>query len=143
MKIMKKLLLSISAVSLVSLSLFAQTTVVLPWNQYGTATDFQKQSAIALSGTYVAHVGDIITVTMAGTSDFDMDKLQVTVVNLAPPSYWTQLANFDSLTAPKAGVPFNVTVNDTITDAYVLKAGGVFSNFSAAGTFNVTLDGTS
>ena len=113
---MKKITLSIFAALAMSFGSFAQT-VVLPWNSYGTPNDYQYQDKTILPANYQAKVGDIIHVHIAGTSNFDLTAFQAAAVDVAPPSYFTQLSNFKSFGTVTGGTPFDYSTDLPVTAA--------------------------
>ena len=113
---MKKTLLSISAIILFGMGAIAQT-VTMGWNSYGTprpSVFYQAKDASQVS-TYTPEVGDVLTVTIAGTANQDISDFQVALVDDAPPSYWTELAGFKSLGNVTAGTPFSFEVDLDVT----------------------------
>jgi hypothetical protein len=138
---MKKTLLSISAIVLFGLGAIAQT-IVMPWNQYAAGTpiiDYQGKDASLLT-TYEAAENDVITLTVAGTSNQDISNFQVALVDDRPAvSYWDELAGFTELGPVTAGVAFNFEVTITVAkDA--AGVGGTFQKLVFDGK-NATLAG--
>lgn len=119
---MKKVLLIIAAALTFGLGAIAQT-VTMPWNQYGSGSpiiDYQGKDASKVS-TYTPAVGDVVTVTIAGTSNQDIASFQVALVDDAAPSYWTELAGFKALGPVTSGTPFSFSVDLTVTQTGVPK----------------------
>jgi hypothetical protein len=118
LKFMKKVLLTITAGLLIGFGAFAQTIVSMPWNQYAGAPkiEYQGKDATKVS-TYVPAVGDVVTVTIAGTSDQNITGFQMALVDDAAPSYWTELAGFKPLGTGSvtAGVAFSFIVDLAVT----------------------------
>ena len=84
----------------------------MPWNQYAAApkTAYQGKDASKVS-TYTPAIGDVVTVTIEGTSNQNITGFQVALVDDAPPAYWKELAAFGTLGDVTAGVPFSFTVD--------------------------------
>jgi len=132
---MKKVLLSISVAVLFCFGAIAQT-IEMPWNQYGGGDPviaYQAKDASKVT-TYTPQVGDVVTVTIAGTANYDISQFQVAVVDDAPPSYWKELAGFKSLGNVTAGTPFSFTVDLTITQTGSPKIVFDGKNATLAGT---------
>jgi hypothetical protein len=137
LKFMKKVLLTITAGLLIGFGAFAQTIVSMPWNQYAGAPkiEYQGKDATKVS-TYVPAVGDVVTVTIAGTSDQNITGFQMALVDDAAPSYWTELAGFKPLGTGSvtAGVAFSFTVDLAVTATGTPKIvfGGTNATFAGA-----------
>lgn len=112
---MKKILFSIAACVLISLGVNA-VNISMPWNEYAAApkTAYQAKDASKVS-TYTPQVGDVVTVTIAGTANQNINSFQVALVDDAPPSYWTELAGFKALGTVTKDVPFSFSVNLNVT----------------------------
>lgn len=117
---MKKLLILTVAVVFYSFSVVAQT-IVLDWNQYAAGTPnyaYQTKISNKLEATYQAKKGDLITIHIAGTSDYDLSKLNVVLVDDQPPAYWKELSAWGTLGATTAGTAFDYTATISVsTDA--------------------------
>lgn len=108
---MKKILLSLSAL-LLSVGLIAQTTVDIPWNQYGSGSpiaDYQGKEVAKLA-SFTPTVGDIVSVTIKGTSNENITDFQLVLINDdAANEYWKELSDFVGLGNITAGEQFDFT----------------------------------
>lgn len=116
---MKKTLLSLFAIALFSIGAIAQTgTVTLPWNAYGEPRPsifYQGKDASKVTD-YTPEIGDVITVTIAGTANQDISDFQVALIDDAPPAYWKELAGFQTLGSVTAGTPFSFEIDLNVKD---------------------------
>lgn len=110
------------------LGLFSQTTVKLPDNtQYGSANSFQAKITSLIPTDYQAKVGDLITVKIAGTSDYDLTNFQLVFSDTREVvSYWNELSGWKSLANVSAGVAFDYST----TVAMTKDAAGAGSSFN-------------
>jgi hypothetical protein len=99
----KQLLLFITL--FVSVGLFAQTTVSMADNtQYGDPDSFQAKVTDIIPTDYEAKTGDLITVNIAGTADYDLTNFQLVFADTrAAVSYWDELSGFKALGDVTAG----------------------------------------
>lgn len=114
---MKKTLLSLFAIALFSIGAIAQT-ITLPWNSYGSGDpviNYQGKDASKVA-TYTPEIGDVITVTIAGTANQDITGFQVALIDDAPPAHWKELAGFKTFGSVTAGTPFSFEVDLNVTD---------------------------
>src|ERR1035437_9170349 len=111
---MKKILLSITAGLLVSFSLFAQTAVSLTANPSpGNLDDYSGSITSVIPSTYLAKTGDIITVHVAGTANYDLTQLQV--VFLDPSVSYRELSGYITLGVVTANTAFDFTTKVVLT----------------------------
>src|SRR5690554_1177405 len=130
----KQLLLFITL--FVSVGLFAQTTVSMADNtQYGDPDSFQVKVTDIIPTDYEAKTGDLITVNIEGTADYDLTNFQLVFADTrAAVSYWDELSGFKALGDVTAGTAFDFSVTVAITK----DAAGAGSDFC-----NLVLDGVS
>ena len=122
---MKKITFTFFTFFAVTFGILAQT-VILPYNQYGGANDYQFQNSSLIPADYQAKVGDVITVHVAGTANYDMTAFQAALVDTrAVVSYWDPLSDFKSFGTVTVGTPFDYTVNLLVTKA----AAGIGSTY--------------
>ena len=107
---MKKVLLLIAAGLLTSLGLFAQTTISLMPNPYGTADDFNAPNTSVFPSTYTTpKAGDILTLTVKGKSNYDITQLQA--VCLGNGSSYVELSGYTTIGVVTANTEFNFSVD--------------------------------
>lgn len=97
---------------LVSQACTSTTNLILNYNQYGYANGYQLQETSKVPSDYQAQVGDIITINIAGVSDYDITDLKVGIVDTRQEAmWWTQLSVFPTLSEYiVAGEPFDLSV---------------------------------
>ena len=143
----KKLLLSLTL--FIGFSLFAQTTVKMMDNtQYGPANSFQAKVNSIIPADYEAKNGDIITVTIAGTSDYDLSNFEAVFVDTREvAAWWTELSGRGALDDVTAGTSFSYSIplvinNDAAgagSDFFKLAFEGLSPSAIAASATEVTL----
>ncbi len=106
----KKLLLSLTL--FIGFSLFAETIVKMADNtQYGPANSFQAKVNSVIPADYEAKNGDIITVTIAGTSDYDLSNFEAVFVDTREVvAWWKELSGRGALADVTAGTPFSYSI---------------------------------
>src|SRR5690554_286633 len=111
----KQLLLFITL--FVSVGLFAQTTVSMADNSAnGTANSFQAKVTDIIPTDYEAKTGDLITVNISGTADYDLTNFQVVFVDTRESAgWWDELSGFKALGNVTAGTAFDFSVTVAIT----------------------------
>lgn len=131
---MKKHLLILFISIIASAGIYAQEIVKMPDNtQYGAANSFQAKIASIIPSDYQAKTGDVITVDIAGTSDYDISNFQLVFVDTREAAnYWTELTGWTALGDVTAGTEFEFSKSLTVTkDA--AGAGGDFCNLALDG----------
>lgn len=94
-------------------------TIKMDWNQYAPKNSAQYQAKPTLASFGVANalqVEQTVTVQIAGTANEDIDKLQIAIINDAPPAYWAVIAAYQEVGDIKAGVPFEKTLQLQVTN---------------------------
>jgi len=86
-------------------------TLVLPWNEWGSSgVQYQGKETEKLAG-YTPAVGDEVTVRIAGTADFDISGLLVTVIDdRKEVGNWGEFSTYGTLGDVTQGAAFDFTV---------------------------------
>ncbi|MFO7868081.1 MAG: hypothetical protein R6U95_02140 [Bacteroidales bacterium] len=110
----KQLLLFITL--FVSVGLFAQTISMTDNSANGAANSFQAKVTNLIPSDYEAKTGDLITVNIAGTADYDLTNFQVAFVDTRESAgWWDELSGFKALGDVTAGTAFDFSVTVAIT----------------------------
>ena len=113
---------------------------ILPFNPWSGVTpnyELQDDASVTIPADYKAQPGDILTVKIAGTSNYNLSKLQAVFVDRRPTAtpnpYFTVLSTFQDLGKPVKGVSFSYSTQVPITVA-AAGAGPDYNTLILAGT---------
>jgi len=100
-----------------------------PAEQHGWQAKLSLSEFLGSSTSFA--IGDTFTLTYTFTSNVAITNLQAVIVDISPPSYWTELTDYAEIGTVTVGTPVNATKTITASVA------GVSSNANTQFVFNI------